>query len=68
MGPAQGVLEHTWVVDDGKFTVCLLDLNICGRGLNTQGVVIGGVDNHLQAGALMRALSVSLLSSLYFSL
>lgn len=39
---------RTWVVDDGEFSISLLDLELCRRGLDTQGVIISGVDNHLE--------------------
>lgn len=32
--------------DDGKLSICLLDLKLGGSGGNPQGVVIGGINNH----------------------
>lgn len=36
----------TWVVHDGELPVCLLDLDVGGRRLHTEGVVVRRVDDH----------------------
>lgn len=34
------------MVDDGHLAVSFLDLQLRGRGLDTEGVVVGSVDHH----------------------
>lgn len=34
------------MVDNSHLAISLLDLQLGGRGLDTQGVVIGGIDDH----------------------
>lgn len=38
--------ERTWVVDNSHLAISLLDLQLGSRGLDTQSVVIGGIDDH----------------------
>lgn len=42
----QPVRCRTWVSDDSKLSVCLLDLKLRGSGGYPQGVVVGGINNH----------------------
>lgn len=37
---------HTWMVDNGQLAVGLLDIQPGSRGLDTKGVVVGGIDDH----------------------
>ena len=47
MQGALGGQVRTGMVDDGQLAVGLLDLELGGGGLDTQGVVVGRVDNHV---------------------
>jgi len=38
--------EGTWMGDDGKFAVGLLDLEFSCVGLDAEGIVVCSIDNH----------------------
>lgn len=41
-----GLDARTRMMDNGKFAVCLLDLDVCGGGLDAQGVVVRRINDH----------------------
>lgn len=40
-------MEPTWMVYNGKLSVCLLDLQLGGMWLYRKGIVVGEVCDHL---------------------
>lgn len=46
VGSQQRLRLHTWVMNHGLLAICLLDLEVGGRGGDAQGVIVGRVDDH----------------------